>query len=208
MKGNKSSEPHVFITHDTKRGIMLEKARHPGVECIVQIPGRRIGNNFYYDMVADSGIHATYEYAMCEKDHEYCDHLSTRIAEYYDFPSEQLVVAQLHFHPAAYKKFSDGDGPANIKLAKQFGGVTNGLMWVDPEFHMQFWYIDEKGNQTPVEYMVDDEAVADAMPKKSLDMLKKIIEENEANVIVQKRKIADSTDGMNKIFQMIKMKRE
>lgn len=189
MKGNKNSEPHVFITHDTERGIMLEKARHPGLECIVQMPGRRIGDNFYYDMVADSGIHATYEYAMCEKDHAYCDHLSTRIAEYYDFPPEQLVVAQLHFHPASCKRFSYGDAPANTKLAKQFGGVTNGLMWVNPEFHMQFWYIDEEGNETPVDYTVDDEAVAEAMPKKSLIMLKKIIEENEAAVIVRNKKM-------------------
>ena len=189
MKGNKNSEPHVFITHDTERGIMLEKARHPGLECIVQMPGRRIGDNFYYDMVADSGIHATYEYAMCEKDHAYCDHLSTRIAEYYDFPPEQLVVAQLHFHPASCKRFSYGDAPANTKLAKQFGGVTNGLMWVNPEFHMQFWYIDEEGNETPVDYTVDDEAVAEAMPKKSLVMLKKTIEENEAAVIVRNKKM-------------------
>lgn len=185
MKNTKNNIPHVFITHDTERGIMLEKARHPGLECIVQMPGRRIDNNFYYDMVADSGINATYEYAMCEKDHEYCDHLSTRIVEYYDFPPEQLVVAQIHFHPAPYKQFSHGDGPANIKLAGQFGGVTNGLMWADPEFHMQFWYIDENGNETPVNYTVDDEAVAAAMPKKSLDKLKKTIKDNETGVIVR-----------------------
>ena len=187
MKSNKNEVLHVFITNDTMRGIMLEKARHPGVECIVQMPGRRVGNNFYYDMVADSGIHATYEYAMCEKDHEYCDHLSTRILEYYDFPAEELVVAQLHYHPASYQRFSHGDGPANTKLAKQYGGVTNGLMWVDPGFHMQFWYIDEDGNETPVEYSIDDNAVAEAMPRKSLSVLKKTIEENEAGVIVRRR---------------------
>lgn len=186
MRFSKKKTPHVFITEDTKRGIMLEKARHPGVECIVQMPGRRIGNNFYYDMVADSGIHATYRYAMCEKDHEYCDHLSTRILEYYDFPAEELVVAQLHYHPAAFKRFSHGDGPANRKLAQQYGGVTNGLMWVDPEFHMQFWYIDEKGKETPVEYTVDDAEVAKVMPKKSLAKLKKMIEGNEMGVFVQK----------------------
>lgn len=187
MRSNKNKVPHVFITNDTMRGIMLEKARHPGLECIVQMPGRRVGNDFYYDMVADSGIHATYEYAMCEKDHEYCDHLSTRILEYYDFPAEELVVAQLHYHPAPYKRFSYGDGPANTKLAKQYGGVTNGLMWVDPGFHMQFWYIDEDGNETPVEYSVDDDAVAEVMPRKSLSVLKKTIEENEAGVIVRRR---------------------
>jgi hypothetical protein len=189
MKSEKKIVPHVFITQDTERGIMLEKARHPGLECIVQMPGRRIGSNFYYDLVSDSGINATYEYAMCEKDHVYCDHLSTRIAEYYDFPPEELVVAQLHYHPASCQRFSYGDGPANIKLAKQFGGVTNGLMWVNPEFHMQFWYIDEEGHETPIEYTIDDEAVAEAMPKKSLDVLKKKIEDNEAGVIVRNRSV-------------------
>lgn len=187
MRSSKNKVPHVFISCDTMRGIMLEKARHPGLECIVQMPGRRIGNDFYYDIVADSGIHATYEYAMCEKDHEYCDHLSTRILEYYDFPAEEFVVAQVHYHPAPYKRFSHGDAPANTKLAKQFGGVTNGLMWVDPGFHMQFWYIDEDGNEIPVEYSVDDNAVAQVMPRKSLSVLKKTIEENEAGVIVRRR---------------------
>lgn len=179
--------PHVFISSDTERGIMLEKARHPGVECIIQMPGRRTGNAFYYDWVADSGMNATYQYAMCEKDHDYCDHLSTRIAEYYSFPPEELVVAQIHCHPPNCKEFSHGDGPANTKLAKQYGGVTNGLMWVDPEFHMQFWYIDENGNATPIDYTVDDEAVARAMPKKSIAQLKKMIENNEALFIAERK---------------------
>lgn len=195
MKNRIGKLPHVFITSDTERGIMLEKARHPGLECIVQMPGRRIENNFFYGMVADSGINATYEYAMCEKDHEYCDHLCTRILEYYDFPAEELVVAQVHYHPAPYQKFSHGDGPANIKLARQYGGVTNGLMWVDPEFRMQFWYIDEDGNETPIDYTVDDEAVAKVLPKKSLSKLKKLIEDNEAGVIIRSRQPHDKNSG-------------
>lgn len=174
MKRYKEAGYHVYLTKDTLRGIMLEKARHPGLECIIQMPGVRIGNDFFFDMVADSGISATYEYAMCEKDHIYADHLSTRLAEYYDFPPEQLTVSQVHYHPPQYRRFSHGDGPANIKLAKQFRGVVNGLMWVDPEFHMQFWYIDEEGYETPIEYTVDDEAVAEAMPRKSLAKLKKM----------------------------------
>lgn len=174
------AEYHVYLTHDTMRGIMLEKARHPGLECIIQMPGVRQGNCFYFDLVADSGINATYQYAMCEKDHVYVDHLSTRLAEYYDFPLEQLTVSQIHFHPSAYQRFSAGDGPANQKLAQQFGGVVNGLMWVDPEFRVQFWYIDSEGNETPAPYTIDDEAVAAAMPRKSLDKLKQTIERNEA----------------------------
>lgn len=186
MKRSKENGYQVYLTQDTIRGIMLEKVRHPGLECIIQMPGRRIGNHFYFDMVADSGINATYEYAMCEKDHIYADHLSTRIFEYYDFPREQLTVSQIHFHPEQYRRFSHGDGPANIKLAKQFGGVTNGLMWAKPEFRIQFWYIDEDGKETPVEYTVDDAKVAAAMPKKSLQKLKKLIEDNETSIRVQR----------------------
>lgn len=201
MRQNSDNGYHVYLTQDTIRGMMLEKARHPGLECIIQMPGRRVGNNFYYDMVADSGINATYEYAMCEKDHVYCDHLSTRIAEYYDFPFEQLVVAQIHFHPEKYKQFSHGDRPANIKLARQFGGVTNGLMWVDPEFHIQFWYIDDEGHETPVEYTVDDNAVAAALPKKSLEKLKKTVEDNEAGVLTKcTRTVVIRADRREDIF--------
>lgn len=191
MKRYKEAGYHVYLTKDTLRGIMLEKARHPGLECIIQMPGVRIGNDFFFDMVADSGISATYEYAMCEKDHIYADHLSTRLAEYYDFPPEHLTVSQVHYHPPQYRRFSHGDGPANIKLAKQFRGVVNGLMWVDPEFHMQFWYIDEEGYETPIEYTVDDEAVAEAMPRKSLAKLKKMIEDNESGVIIRRVRSSD-----------------
>lgn len=180
---------HVYLTHDTMRGIMLEKARHPGLECIVQMPGVRHGNDFYFDMAADSGINATYRYAMCEKDHVYADHLSTRLAEYYDFPPDLLTVSQIHFHPAEFQRFSTGDGPANRKLAQQFGGVVNGLMWVDPTFRVQFWYIDENGNETPVDYTIDDAAVANAMPRKSLEKLKKLIESNEVRMVSTKTEI-------------------
>ena len=73
---------HVYITHNTYRGMLLEAGRHPGNESIIQMPGIRIGNDFFFDMVADSGINATYTPAMCEKDHVYADHLATRLSEY------------------------------------------------------------------------------------------------------------------------------
>ena len=170
---------HVFVTADTIRGMMLEVSRHPGLECIIQMPGVRIGNDFYFDSVADSGIYAAYEYGMCEKDHEYADHLSTRISEYYDIPEGALTVSQVHKHPPNYTRFSPGDRPANVSLAKQFGGVVNGLILVNPEFKVKFWYIDEKGRETEASYVVDNAAVKAAMPKKSLKRLKKVIEDKE-----------------------------
>jgi len=172
----------VFLTEDTLRGMLLEVGRHSGKECIVQMPGVRIGNRFYFDVVADSGINAVYEYAMCEKDHIYIDHLSTRIAEYYHFPVGQITVSQVHKHPPKVERFSLGDGPANIKLARQFGGVVNGLMLVDPEFRLKFWYIDEKGYETEAECFVDEKAVRTVMPKKNLELLKKKVEYKEAEI--------------------------
>lgn len=172
---------HVFLTSDSLRGILLETSRHPNLECIVQMPGVRIGNDFYFDMVADSGIHATYEYAMCEKDHEYADHLSTRLSEYYDIPPKLLTLSQVHKHPPNCERFSPGDRPANVALAKQFGGVVNGLILVNPDFKLKFWYIDEEGDEIPVPYTVDNAAVRDAMPKKSLKALQRKVEEQEAS---------------------------
>lgn len=123
---------HVYITRNTYRGMLLEAGRHPGKESIIQMPGIRIGNDFYFDVVADSGINATYMPTMCEKDHMYADHLATRISEYYDFSNGQLTVSQVHRHPDGCLRFSQGDYPANIKLARQFGGVVNGLIFIDP----------------------------------------------------------------------------
>ncbi|MCR5835611.1 MAG: ThiF family adenylyltransferase [Lachnospiraceae bacterium] len=182
----RKDKAHVYLTTDTIRGIMLEVSRHPRKECIIQMPGVRYGDNFYFDLVSDSGVNATYTAGMCEKDHEYCDHLSTRIAEYYDFPIDKLTVSQVHKHPPGYDRFSPGDAPANTKLAKQFGGVVNGLILVDPEFRLKFWYIDKDGNETEVEYTVDDAAVKVAMPKKSLEALKNKIEQNEEGYVIKK----------------------
>ena len=171
---------HVYITHNTYRGMLLEAGRHPGNESIIQMPGLRIGNNFYYDMVADSGVNATYTPTMCEKDHIYADHLATRLSEYYDFSNGQLTVSQVHRHPDGYLHFSPGDHPANIKLARQFGGVVNGLIFIDPEFRIKFWYIDENGDETEAEYEVNDKAVRAAMPHIDLNRLKETVERNEA----------------------------
>ncbi len=170
----------VYITNNTYRGMLLEAGRHPGNESIIQMPGIRIGNDFFFDMVADSGINATYTPVMCEKDHVYADHLATRISEYYDFSNGKLTVSQVHRHPDGCLRFSAGDYPANIKLAQQFGGVVNGLIWIDPEFRIQFWYIDEEGNQTEAQYVIDDKVVRAAMPCIELKRLKATVECNEA----------------------------
>ena len=170
----------VYITCNTYRGMLLEAGRHPGNESIIQMPGIRIGNDFFFDMVSDSGINTTYTPTMCEKDHVYADHLSTRLSEYYDFSNGKLTVSQVHRHPDGYLHFSPGDHPANIKLAQQFGGVVNGLIFIDPEFRIKFWYIDENGNETEAEYEINDKAVRAAMPRIDLHRLKETVERNEA----------------------------
>ena len=171
---------HVYITCDTYRGMLLEAGRHPGNESIIQMPGIRIGNDFFFDMVSDSGIDATYTPTMCEKDHVYADHLATRLSEYYDFSNGRLTVSQVHRHPDGYLHFSPGDRPANIKLAQQFGGVVNGLIFIDPEFRIKFWYIDENGNETEADYEINDNVVRAAMPRIALHKLKETVERNEA----------------------------
>lgn len=180
---------HVYITHNTYRGMLLEAGRHPGNESIIQMPGLRIGNDFFFDMIADSGINATYTPTMCEKDHAYADHLSTRLAEYYDFSNGQMTVSQVHRHPDGCLGFSAGDYPANIKLARQFGGVVNGLIWIDPEFRIKFWYIDEDDKQTEAVYEINDKAVRAAMPRIDLNRLKATVECNEAMRKSARRKV-------------------
>ena len=54
------------------------------------------------------------------------------------FQTVELTVSQVHRHPNGCLHFSAGDYPANIKLARQFGGVVNGLMFIDPEFRIKF----------------------------------------------------------------------
>ena len=98
FKRNKEkNQYHVYITTNTYRGMILEVGRHPNNESIIQMPGLRIGNNFYFDVVSDSGINAIYTPTCCEKDHVYADHLSTRIAENYDFSKGKMTVSQVRW---------------------------------------------------------------------------------------------------------------
>ena len=173
---------HVYITHNTYRGMLLEAGRHPGNESFIQMPGLRIGNNFYFNMVADSGIKAKYSPTMVEKDHQYSDHLATRISEYQDFTKGEMTLAQFHRHLrylGSYDNFSPGDFPANISLARQYGGAISGLMLIDPEFRLRCWYIDENGNETEADIEINDKAVRDAMPLIDVKRLKETVERNE-----------------------------
>ena len=170
---------HVYITHNTYRGMLLEAGRHPGNESFIQMPGLRIGNNFYFNMVADSGIKAKYSPTMVEKDHHYSDHLATRISEYQDFTKGEMTLAQFHRHLGSYDNFSPGDFPANISLARQYGGAISGLMLIDPEFRLRCWYIDENGNETEADIEINDKAVRDAMPPIDVKRLKETVERNE-----------------------------
>lgn len=181
FKRNKGkNQYHVYITTNTYRGMILEVGRHPNNESIIQMPGLRIGNNFYFDVVSDSGINAIYTPTCCEKDHVYADHLSTRIAENYDFSKGKMTVSQVHRHPDGCIHFSSGDFEANCNLAKQYGGVVNGLMFVDPEFRLKFWYIDENGKETEAEYEINDRAVMEAMPFVKIEKIKSEVEKREA----------------------------
>lgn len=53
--------------------------------------------------------------------------------------------------------------------ARQFGGVVNGLIFIDPKFRIKFWYIDENGVETEAEYEINDRAVWAAMPRIQFD---------------------------------------
>ena len=178
---------HVTFSEDAMRCLLLETARHPGKESLSLLPGVRIGSEFYFDLAADSGIRAIYEYAMCEKDRAYTDHLANCILELYDVPRERVTVSQIHKHPPGCDRFSEGDRPSNLFLAKRYHGCVNGLILVDPVFRLKLWYIDEEGRETPVEYCVDSAAAARALPRKALEGLRSAVEQREAQALGGRR---------------------
>ena len=53
-------------------------------------------------------------------------------------------------------------------------------MFIDPEFRIKFWYIDENGDETEAEYEINDKAVREVMPQIDLTRLKETVEYNEA----------------------------
>lgn len=171
----------VYITHNTLRCIELEAGRHPGTESIVQMPGLRIGNTFYFDLAADSG-EGKYTPVSCEKEHKYVNHLTQRISELYNFSNGEFTCAQVHRHPDGCMHFSAGDHIPNGILSRKYQGCVCGIYWIDPVFHMQFWYISPDGSETPVPYEVNDDMVHANMPMLDLEQLTAEVEKNEAMV--------------------------
>ena len=99
--------------------------------------------------------------------------------------------------------FSNVDKTSNDFLAKEYGGVVVGLMWVDPKFRLKFWYVDEDGNEHSAKTILDDEGVRAAMPKKDLKMLRSIVEKNE-NPELFSRKNAEKASAFTELFRIRK----
>lgn len=171
---------YVYGSKNVVRRSMLEKARYPGKETGLLWIGRKQGDNFYFRDATDSGPCSSHEWGMFQRDGEYCDWLASHFTEAYAIPEEEIVYAQVHSHPDGVTRFSGGDKPGNIRFSRQFQGTVMGLINTDPDFRLQFWYIDPRtGQEEPCKLNVNDKVVQSMIPLRSMEELATQIREQE-----------------------------
>lgn len=175
-----SSNICVYISKKAYMEMLAEVKRYPYVETGGVMVGVRKGDNFYFDASVDSGIHSRHSPAMCERDAEYVKHLATVELEKYDIDWNEVSLHPWHRHPDGFGRFSSGDIPSNTDFAMRYKGVISSLVLIDPVFRFLSWYVKPNGQLIKVtNVVIDNEAVKQAMPLKSIPDLIAQIEFNE-----------------------------
>ena len=188
--GNNSlNSVEIYFTTKAYVQLLTEIADYPYVETGGVLVGQRRGNTFYIFETVDPGFKADRQRAEFSRHYEYTEHLAYKVANQYE--GETTVVGYYHRHPGSYDHFSGGDDVSNLEFAQTFNGVISGLVNIDPDFRLAFYYISPDGRQSrSIPYKVDDRAFDGILMLKNSDELVRYIQFNERKYLE-----ADSFDG-------------
>ena len=181
----------IYFTTKAYVQLLTEIADYPYVETGGVLVGQRRGNTFYVFETVDPGFKADRQRAEFSRHYEYTEHLAYKVANQYE--GKTTVVGYYHRHPGSYDHFSGGDDISNLEFAQTFNGVISGLVNIDPEFRLAFYYISPEGRQSKaISYKVDDKAFEGIMIlKNSKQLIDNIIRQENKFTISQKK--LDST---------------
>ena len=170
----------IYFTTKAYVQLLTEIADYPYVETGGVLVGQRLCNTFYIFETVDPGFKADRQRAEFSRHYEYTEHLAYKVANQYE--GKTTVVGYYHRHPGSYDHFSGGDDISNLEFAQTFNGVISGLVNIDPEFRLAFYYISPEGHQSKaISYKVDDKAFECIMVLKNSEDLINRIQYNEQN---------------------------
>ena len=173
----------IYFTTKAYVQLLTEIADYPYVETGGVLVGQRRGNTFYVFETVDPGFKADRQRAEFSRHYEYTEHLAYKVANQYE--GKTTVVGYYHRHPGSYDHFSGGDDISNLEFAQTFNGVISGLVNIDPEFRLAFYYISPEGRQSKaISYKVDDKAFEGIMILKNSEDLINCIHYNEKNYTI------------------------
>ena len=177
----------IYFTTKAYVQLLTEIADYPYVETGGVLVGQRRGNTFYVFETVDPGFKADRQRAEFSRHYEYTEHLAYKVANQYE--GKTTVVGYYHRHPGSYDHFSGGDDVSNLEFAQTFNGVISGLVNIDPEFRLAFYYISPEGHQSKaISYKVDDKAFEGIMVLKSAkQLLDNIFCQENKSTISQKK---------------------
>ena len=205
--GNNSlNSVEIYFTTKAYVQLLTEIADYPYVETGGVLVGQRRGNTFYIFETVDPGFKADRQRAEFSRHYEYTEHLAYKVANQYE--GETTVVGYYHRHPGSYDHFSGGDDVSNLEFAQTFNGVISGLVNIDPDFRLAFYYISPDGRQSrSIPYKVDDRAFDGILRLKSIDNLLAIIKAQENKYTISRTKIFSNSNRRNNkisIWQKLK----
>lgn len=173
-----TNDYQIFFTTKAYVQLLTEIEDYPYVETGGVLVGQRINNTFYVFETVDPGFKADRQRAEFSRHYEYTEHLAYKVAKQYE--GKTTVIGYYHRHPGSYDHFSGGDDVSNLEFAKTFNGVISGLVNIDPNFRLSFYYISPEGYQSKaISYQVDDKFFEGIMYLKNHNDLIKKIQFNE-----------------------------
>lgn len=197
----------IYFTTKAYIQLLTEIADYPYVETGGVFVGQRRKNTFYIFETIDPGFKANRQRAEFSRHYEYTEHLAYKVTNQYE--GKTTVIGYYHRHPGNYDHFSSGDDISNLEFAQAFNGIISGLVNIDPNFRLAFYYISPEGNQSKaISYKVDDSVFDGIMVLKSEKNLLVTIHNQENNYIVPSNElnfIAKKVEKNN--FFLIKIKK-
>lgn len=153
---NENDSYKIFFTKKSYIQLLTEIEDYPYVETGGVLVGQRRGNVFYVFESVDPGFKADRQRSEFSRHYEYTEHLAYKVANQYE--GETTVVGYYHRHPGSFDCFSGGDDVSNLEFARTFNGIISGLINIDPDFRLSFYYISPEGKQSKaIPYEVNDQ---------------------------------------------------
>lgn len=148
----------VVFSEKAYLGIVAETYEKIGTETGGIFLGKKIRNTWFILETIDPGPNSIFQTAYFEYDTPYVNHLSNKVARFYNQSIE--LVGLWHRHPGNFSRFSSTDDGTNQKYAQLRGdGAISALVNLVPDFQMTVFRVDLPLQYHVVKYIIGDQHI-------------------------------------------------